>query len=114
MDLRFTGDWNVWVGSVLALLLAAAAWMLYRRERFAMRPTLRWLLPLLRSLAVFLIVLMLVGPVLHHRKVIGQLSRLLLFVDGSQSMELTDKGLDLGRKVLILRRMGWIGRRRYA
>lgn len=108
MDLRFTGAWNVWFGGGLALALGMAAWALYRRETSRTPSALRWLLPLLRALAVFLIVLMLTGPVLHHRKVVGQLSRLLLFVDGSQSMDLHDKGLDIGRKVLILLRLGWL------
>jgi hypothetical protein len=55
-----------------------------------------------------LLVLMLSGPVLHHRKTIGELSRLLLFVDGSRSMELSDSTMALGRKVAILQRMGML------
>jgi len=90
----------------IALLIAGAAWSLYRREMQPQQWWLRWLLPLLRALAVAMIVLMLCGPVLHHRKIVGQLSRLILFVDGSKSMGLTDASMSTGRKILILQRLG--------
>jgi len=105
-SLRFVGDWPWWAGLGAALVLGTAAWLLYRRETHGVRWWLRVLLPTLRALAVVMIVLMLSGPVLHHRKVIGQLSRLLLFVDGSKSMGLTDPSMDAGRKILILQRLG--------
>lgn len=109
-SLRFVGDWPWWAGLGAALMLGAGAWMLYRRDTRAAGWWLRFLLPLLRALAVAMIVLMLAGPVLHHRRVIGQLSRLLLFVDGSKSMALTDPSMDAGRKILILQRLGlWRG-----
>ena len=104
--LRFVGDWPWWAGCGAALVLGSAAWLLYRRDALPAKPWLRVLLPSLRALAVMMMVLMLSGPVLHHRKVIGQLSRLLLFVDGSRSMELTDATMDLGRKIPILERLG--------
>ena len=90
-SLRFVGSWPWWAGLVLALVLGIAAWLLYRRETRLHRPWVRFTLPTLRALTVMLVVLMLCGPILHHRKTIGQLSRLWLFVDGSQSMDLTDK-----------------------
>jgi hypothetical protein len=105
-SLRFVGDWPWWGGLGAALVLGITAWLLYRREMSSGRWWLRILLPTLRALAVIMIVLMLSGPVLHHRKVIGQLSRLLLFVDGSKSMGLMDPAMDAGRKILILQRLG--------
>ncbi len=105
-SLRFVGDWPWWAGVAAACVLGLAALLLYRREMLAGRWWARLLLPGLRALAVFMIVLMLSGPVLHHRKVIGQLSRLLLFVDGSKSMGLTDTSMSTGRKILILQRLG--------
>ena len=69
---------------------------------------LHWLLPALRSLAIVMLVLMLCQPALHHRKVIGQLAKLFLFVDGSKSMGLTDSAMDAGRKILILQRLGML------
>ena len=104
--LRFVGDWPWYVAFGVALLLSGTAWYLYQRETHAQRWWVRVLLPLLRALAVFMIVLMLCGPVLHHRKIIGQLSRLLLFIDGSKSMGLTDTSMSTGRKILILQRLG--------
>ena len=108
--LRFVGDWPWWAGCSAALVLGTAAWLLYRRDTLPAKPWLRVLLPSLRALAVMMMVLMLSGPVLHHRKVIGQLSRLLLFVDGSRSMELTDASMDLGRKIPILEQLGLLKR----
>lgn len=105
-SLRFVGDWPWWAGLGAALVLGGAAWWMYRRETRDAAPWVRRLLPALRALAVAMIVLMLSGPVLHHRKIIGQLSRLLLFVDGSKSMELSDPSMDPGRKILILQRLG--------
>ena len=104
--LRWTGDWPWFAGLAVALLLAAIAWMLYRRDMRSHNRWLRVLLPSLRALAVILIVLMLSGPVLHHRKVIGQLARLILCVDASESMQLTDSSMDAGRKITIARRLG--------
>jgi hypothetical protein len=51
---------------------------------------------------------MMSGPVLHHRKTIGQLAKLWVFLDGSQSMSLSDASMDTGRKILILQRLGLI------
>ena len=104
--LRFVGDWPWWAGGGAALVLGSAAWLLYRRDALPEKTWVRTLLPSLRALSVMMMVLMLSGPVLHHRKVIGQLSRLLLFIDGSRSMELTDATMDLGRKIPILERLG--------
>lgn len=105
-SLRFVGDWPWYVAFGIALLLGAAAWFLYRREMHGRSLWVQITLPLLRALAVLMIVVMLCGPVLHHRKIIGQLSRLFLFVDGSKSMSLTDTSMSTGRKILILQRLG--------
>ena len=104
--LRFVGGWPWWVGLLLSSVLGGAVWFLYRRETQPLRLAARYFLPALRVLAVMLIVLMLCGPILHHRKTIGQLSRLWLFVDGSQSMSLTDASMDAGRKIAILQALG--------
>ena len=104
--LRWTGDWPWFAGVGVALLLGVIAWMLYRRDTYAHNRWLRVCLPSLRSLAVILIVLMLSGPVLHHRKVIGQLARLFLYIDASESMQLTDPAMDAGRKITLARRLG--------
>jgi hypothetical protein len=105
-SLRFLGDWPWWAGVGLALALGVAAWIMYRRETRSSGWWVHWLLPTLRALVVVMIALLLAGPVLHHRKVVGQLSRVLLCVDGSKSMGLTDPGMELGRKILICERLG--------
>ena len=104
--LRWVGDWPWWLGVPAALVLGLAAWLLYRRDLRAMPLWLRALLPALRALAVVMIVLMLSGPVLHHRKTIGELAKLWVLVDSSASMNLSDSSMELGRKVLILQRLG--------
>ena len=106
--LRFLGDWPWWAGAGLAILLGGIAWFFYRRETRRIPRTLHLLLPALRSLAIAMLVLMLCQPALHHRKVIGQLAKLFLFVDGSKSMSLTDSAMDAGRKILILQRLGML------
>jgi hypothetical protein len=107
-DLRFIGDWGVWLAVVMALALAGAAWWFYRRETHAQEGRARWLLPLLRSAIVFFIVLILAGPVLHHRKTIGDLARVLVFVDASKSMGVTDDFMDPSRKVIEATSYGWL------
>ncbi|MEX0775550.1 MAG: PA14 domain-containing protein [Phycisphaeraceae bacterium] len=108
MDLRFTGDLALWQALLLAVTLAGAAFWLYRRELVTQRGLAGWGLPALRAGAVFLLVMMLAGPVLHLRQVIGQLSRVLIFVDASQSMGVHDEQMDAGRKLLAMQRMGWL------
>jgi uncharacterized membrane protein len=93
---------------MIGLLLATGAWFLYWRETRKRVDRLRWLLPTLRAIAVFFIVLMLTGPVLHHRKVVGDLARILLFVDASESMKVTDEQMELPRKLLIAQELGWL------
>ena len=107
-SLRWAGAWPWYAGLTAALALALAAWLLYRRETGGMRPLFRFLLPLLRAAAVLLIVILLGGPLLHHRTVVGQLARLTILVDGSASMQLADPGMDSGRKIRILERLGML------
>lgn len=106
--LRFAGDLPLWLGLVLAFLAAAMAWRYYRRESFELSPRLRWLLPALRATAFFLGILILTGPVLHHRETIGELGRVKVYVDGSQSMGLFDRHLPASRKLLIAEQQGWL------
>jgi len=106
-DLRFLGDWGIWVPVTLALLLAGGAWALYWREVGRRTGRERWVLPTLRSGAVLLLVLMLTGPVLHHRRTIGELARVLVFVDASKSMGITDDAMNASRKLLVAHAHGW-------
>ncbi|MEW6305495.1 MAG: hypothetical protein AB1705_18620 [Verrucomicrobiota bacterium] len=107
-DLRFVGEWKFAVAVTVALALAIAVWLLYWRESRARRDYLRWLLPTLRAVAVFWLLMMLSGPVLHHRKVIGELARVMVFADASQSMAINDEHMDVVRKLLIAQQLGWL------
>jgi len=88
--LRFTGDWSAGTVFTAAIGLAVVMFFFYRRELRFHSGTARWLLPLLRSLAVFLIVLCLAGPVLRKVTSVRQLGRVVLVADTSASMSFTD------------------------
>jgi hypothetical protein len=106
-DLRFMGDWGVAVPLAIATAAAAAALGLYRREvRGGADGAGPWLAAL-RAAAVFLVALMAAGPVLHHRRVIGDLIQLRVVLDASQSMGRCDPQMESGRKLLIAHRLGW-------
>ncbi len=104
--LRWVGDWPWWAGVSAAVTLGVLVVMLYRRDVAGNSRALRFSLPLLRALAVVMIVLMLSGPVLHHRSVVGTLARLIVCIDASESMQLTDSAMESGRKISIVRRLG--------
>ncbi|MEM9414337.1 MAG: hypothetical protein AAGA29_02510 [Planctomycetota bacterium] len=103
-ELRFAGSWPLW--SVLVLMLAAGlvAWVLYRRE--LKRGWLGWVLPTLRALAIMLVVLMLAGPELVHTTGEEHRGQVLVLVDASQSMGVTDEQMPLGEKLLAAHRLG--------
>jgi len=109
MNLRFEGDLSLWQGVLLALLFAGLIWSLYWRE-VGRRRWLSMLLPIVRAIAVLLIILMLTGPVLHRRVEVGDLSRVLVFVDESESMSLVDETMSPGRKLINAQRMGLLRR----
>lgn len=107
-DLRFLGDWTLWAAVPVALAVAGVAWWLYWRETRNRKDALRWMLPTLRAAAIVWLLLILTGPVLHHRKIVGEVARILLFVDASASMTATDDQMDPARKVMIAQQLGWL------
>lgn len=106
--LRFAGVLPWWLALLLALTFSTLCWRYYRRERHDLTGKLRWLLPLLRSVAFFMVAFALAGPILHHRQVIGELGRVLIYVDGSESMTVQDSHMSVARKLLVARQLGWI------
>jgi hypothetical protein len=89
--LRFAGDWPALPVFAGALGLAVLMFFYYRRElRFHSGPARR-VLPTLRALAVFFLVLCLAGPVLRHVKTFRQLGRVVIVADASASMSYTDE-----------------------
>ena len=106
--LRFVGDLPVWAGITLAIIVAVMSWRYYRRESFDLSRRLRWFLPLLRSTAFAIGILTLLNPVLHHRVVTGELGKVRIYVDASQSMEMGDPHMAIDRKAQIARQLDWI------
>ena len=106
--LRFVGDLPVWLGLTLGLVAAALAWRYYRRETAGLSRGLRWGLPALRSASFFLGILLLTGPVLHRVETVGELGRVRVVVDGSESMALTDAHVPPSRKLEIAAALGWL------
>ena len=107
-SLRFVGELPLWVGLILSLIVCVLAWRFYRRESAELRGRLVWGLPLLRSLAFFLGIMVLTGPVLHHHTTIGEPGQVKIYVDASRSMGMTDPHMSAGRKLLAAQEMGWI------
>ena len=106
--LRFTGDLPLWIGLTAAIIMAVSSWLYYRRESHQLPHALRWILPLLRSTAFLLGVLILTGPVLHHRTTTGELGQVRIYLDGSSSMTMHDRHMPPGRKLLIAEQLGWL------
>ncbi len=83
-------------------------WMLYRRGHPHLRKPFDWLLPLLRALAVVLVVLTLAEPALQRSVEQQLLSRLRFVVDESASMLVADPDLPVDEKVEIALAHGWL------
>jgi hypothetical protein len=92
--LRFTGGYPPLPVVLLAFGLAALMWFLYRRELKFVGSRAAQVPAVLRSLAVFILVLALAGPILRHVTTLRQLGRVVIAVDSSASMQLTDETAD--------------------
>ena len=101
--LRFTGGYPPLPVILGAFVLAAAMWFLYRRELKFVASPLAKVPALLRSLAVFILVIALAGPVLRHVTTLRQLGRVIIAVDSSASMQLSDDQGDKSTKSRFLR-----------
>ena len=106
--LQFVGDVPLWLGLVAAAIVCFLSWRYYSRESFHLPGRLKWLLPMMRSLAFLLGIMVLTGPVLHHRTTIGELGKVKIYLDASRSMTMHDRHMTTGRKLLIAEQLGWI------
>ncbi|NND99732.1 MAG: hypothetical protein HKN47_20630, partial [Pirellulaceae bacterium] len=89
-SLRFAGDLPLWAVLLVAVIAAAAVVWIYLRESKSVASPYSYLLPALRATAIVLTILILSGPVLHRRQVIGTLGRVVFAIDTSQSMSISD------------------------
>ena len=105
----FAGDLDIiWVAGI-AIGLSILSWWLYRLEtKREASPPLDKLLPILRALAVALIVMILAGPTLSKISREGELGKVFVFLDGSESMSIRDKHMSPGRKLLLAEKHGWL------
>lgn len=108
MNLQFTGMLPLWLGLGLATLVSLLSFRGYLRETRGLSGSLRWLLPTLRSTAFLLGVLILTGPVLHHRTIVGEPGRLDVYLDASASMQLTDRQMPAAERVAVAHALGWL------
>ncbi|MEL6897060.1 MAG: vWA domain-containing protein, partial [Planctomycetota bacterium] len=99
--IRFVGDLPLWLGIPAALLLSSLVWWWYRKETARLGGVSGWGLPTLRAAALFLALMILIGPMLHLRWTEGRVGRVLIFVDGSDSMSQRDTQMPVDRKLAI-------------
>ena len=108
-DLIWTGEWELWHGVLVALAFSVLAWFLYRGELIrGTTSKLRFILPTLRVVAIFLIVITFTGPTLRTTWEDGERGRILVFLDSSESMALTDKHMSAGRKLVLAQQHGFL------
>jgi hypothetical protein len=87
-------QWSIeagaWLLLPIILISAAFTWLLYRRHAFKREngstPPVVWLMAMLRFLALFLVLLLLLSPVIRTRKNQVEQPLLLVFTDRSQSL----------------------------
>ncbi len=91
---RFSGSWPWWLILLAGIAASYGIARWYWRESCHLSNPMRWLLPTLRSIAFFLILFMLAGPTLFHRSLSGELSRIRVLLDVSQSMSTVDDERD--------------------
>ena len=108
-DLIWTGELELWQGVLVALVFSLLAWYLYRGELIrGTSSKLRFILPFLRIVAIFLIFITFAGPVLRTSWEDGERGRILVFLDSSESMALTDEHMDAGRKLVLAEQLGFL------
>ena len=88
--LRFTGGYPPLPVIVVAFGLAGLMWWLYRRELKFVGSSFAQGCLIRRERFGFLLVLALAGPILRHVTTLRQLGRVVIAVDSSASMQLTD------------------------
>ncbi|MBL68743.1 MAG: hypothetical protein CMO74_09905 [Verrucomicrobiales bacterium] len=107
-ELHFAGDLTLPVALGLGAVFAGLSWWLYRRDLRGRAGWMLWVLPLLRVLAVLLLMGTMTGPVLVTRTPVGTTTRVMVFTDASASMTVADEQMDTDRKLRIMEQLGWL------
>lgn len=105
-----SGEWSIdfaralpgWLLLILGVLLLGAVWWLYHLPRGNASPRMRFVLGSLRMGILLLIGLVLLQPVLRIEKSRLQQSKIVLLIDTSMSMSLTDSYSEKDREALAL------------
>ena len=92
-----------WWGIVIAVLLGAIAFWLYRRQLRDTGTLQRGTLPALRALAVVAIALMIAQPSIFHSHTFTQRGQVIVLLDSSASMDVPDKQATPGHKLRAAR-----------
>ena len=97
LSVYLAGELEIWSCLLIVLAASVAAWWLYRMEtKKGTAGPLNKILPFLRATAVALIVLTLAGPTLKNVSEKGERGRVLIFLDGSESMTIQDQHMSPG------------------
>jgi len=88
--LFFQGELSTTTVVLIAFAVAIAVAAYYFRETRELAMPHRWLLPILRGLAIALVILMLAGPTIEYRRETGTIPTVNVFVDASESMKYKD------------------------
>lgn len=106
-SVNFLGQFPIWLSLLVAIAAGAACWKLYSLESAKVGWPYSFLLPLLRSAAVALVILILSGPTLHRRSIHGEPAELTFLIDASRSMSLSDRGYSEPLKQQIAQALQW-------
>ncbi len=92
-SLRFVGAWQPSFVVAAAVLCSLIAFWLYRRRLSqADVGSAAWMLPTIRALAIFLLVLTFAEPTFESKIREGQLAKVTFLIDASRSMTVIDAG----------------------
>ncbi len=108
--LSFGGEYSLLAGFGMCLAAGAIVFFLYRKETQNLPRAVALTLPALRTAVMVLLILMLTGPTLKRRHTEGTLTKVLVFIDASQSMESTDPEMSIVRKLSLARALRWLPR----
>ncbi|NQT51905.1 hypothetical protein HQ576_07640, partial [bacterium] len=106
MRLKFSSPWPTWLLLVFAALAVWTVFHLYRRERGTATSLRKMTLAVVRCLLVALVVLVLFGPILAVDRSELEQAYVVVLLDDSLSMGLTDHYGDAAQRLALARAAG--------